>query len=104
MEIPAPRRRVGRPLAKVEVPFDRAHPIGDAAAFGALVRAERVARGLPQSELAARLGVSRGLLAGLERGDRGVRLDLALQVLIDLGVTLLALPSSVAARAGGDSP
>jgi ribosome-binding protein aMBF1 (putative translation factor) len=104
MEISERRRRAGRPLAKVEIPKDRTLSIGDAAAFGALVRAERVARGLPQGELAARLGVSRGLLAGLERGDRGVRLDLALKVLTDLGVTLVAVPSGLSARSPGPDP
>lgn len=91
-----PPNRRGRPLAKAEVSTKAPMVLPDAATLGALVRAERVARGLPQTEMAARLGVSRGLMAGLERGDRGVRLDLALRVLADLGIELVAVPSGAA--------
>ena len=85
--------RGGRPLATAKVSTQAPLRVQQAANLGALVRAERVGRGLNQAEMAARLGVSRGLLAGLERGDRGVRLDLVLQVLADLGIELVAFPS-----------
>ena len=87
------QNRGGRPLARAEVSTQAPLRVQQAASLGALVRAERVGRGLNQAEMAARLGVSRGLLAGLERGDRGVRLDLVLQVLADLGIELVAIPS-----------
>jgi transcriptional regulator with XRE-family HTH domain len=94
--IQAPRG--GRPLASAEVSITEPGEVSTAGSFGAMVRAARISRALPQEEMAARLGVSRGLLAGLERGDRGVRLDLALKIFEDLGFKLVALPPGYSAR------
>jgi len=92
----APERRTGgRPLAQSRTNLTGPIVIADPASMGDLVRAARVFRKLSQSEMADMLGVSRGLLSGLERGERGVRIDLALKILNDLGFTLIALPPEI---------
>lgn len=98
------RPRGGRPLARAETDRSRPQLLADAAALGTIVRAERVARGLSQGEMAARLGVSRGLISALEGGGRGVRMDIALRILADLGVRLLAIPEGLAEGAAIAGP
>jgi transcriptional regulator with XRE-family HTH domain len=56
--------------------------------MAALIRAERVKRGLSLGKLAAQAGVSTATLSKLERGQRSVTLDLADEVLAALGLRL----------------
>lgn len=104
MPSPTPRARGGRPLAASEVVRGRPHAVTDMAALGALVRAERVARSLSQEEMAARLGVSRAFLSALERGGRGVRMDIVFRILADLGVRLLAISGGSVEGGADPSP
>jgi len=53
---------------------DNDHDSGRAA-FGARVRALRLARGLSQEQLAERAGLHRTYVSSLERGQRNVGLD-----------------------------
>jgi transcriptional regulator with XRE-family HTH domain len=73
--------------------------------LGEVLRWTRGVRQLPQDEAAASLGVSPELLRGLERGDRGVRLQTALEVLARMGYDVVLVPrdSSLALREA-DSP
>lgn len=58
--------------------------------IGLIVRAQRKGRGLSQEDLATRLGVSRLWVNEFEGGKPTARLDLALRVLAELGITLTA--------------
>jgi transcriptional regulator with XRE-family HTH domain len=58
--------------------------------IGALVRDHRRARKVRQADLAARLQVSPKWLSQLENGKPTIQLGLALRVLRDLGITLVA--------------
>lgn len=60
--------------------------------IGALVRDYRRARKLRQADLAARLQVSPKFLSQLENGKPTIQIGLALRVLRDLGIGLLAEP------------
>lgn len=64
----------------------------DATEVGEVLRWTRGVRQLPQAEAAASLGVSPELLRGLERGDRGVRLQTALDVLARMGYDVVLVP------------
>jgi transcriptional regulator with XRE-family HTH domain len=64
---------------------------------GALLRIERVSRGLSQADMAARLGISRQTLVGLEAGAEGSAAGTLLRILTDLGIVLIALPAQAAA-------
>lgn len=68
------------------------------AEVGALLRAERAARGLSQASMAARLGVSRQQLVALEGGAEGIAAGTLLRILADLGIVVLALPAPAAAN------
>jgi transcriptional regulator with XRE-family HTH domain len=78
----------------------------DAAEVGAVLKWTRGVRQLPQAEAAASLGVSPELLRGLERGDRGVRLQTALEVLARMGYDVVLVPrdSSLALREATTPP
>lgn len=54
--------------------------------LGALIRAERGARGVGQAELARRVGISASALSQLERGVRGVSADTITRIWEALGV------------------
>lgn len=56
--------------------------------IGGLIRAQRLALGLDQRSLAARVGVSRLWIGEIERGKPGASLGLVLRTLAELGVTL----------------
>ena len=62
------------------------------AELGQILRWMRGMRGVPQTEAAASLGVSPELLRGLEKGDRGVHLGTAMEVLARLGLDLVVVP------------
>lgn len=64
----------------------------DAMELGQVLRWMRGTKGVRQLEAAASLGVSPELLRGLERGDRGVHLGTALDVLARLGLDLVIVP------------
>lgn len=90
-------RAVPRPH-RPDLPAPRPETIGrgvrvfDAAEVGQVLRWTRGVRQLPQAEAAASLGVSPELLRGLERGDRGVRLQTALEVLARMGYDVVLVP------------
>lgn len=56
--------------------------------LGKAISNRRKLTGLTQSDLAAVLGVTRQLVGELERGKPGIRLQVALQACIILGLTL----------------
>jgi ribosome-binding protein aMBF1 (putative translation factor) len=94
-----PRRRPGRPLPITDpdapATVHRLTTMGD---IGVLLRSERAARGLSQADMAARLGVSRQTLVGLEAGGtEGTAAGTLLRILTDLGVVLIARPARAAA-------
>jgi DNA-binding XRE family transcriptional regulator len=92
------RRRLGRPLPVPDATvLSQAHRLTNTAETGALLRAERAARGLSQAEMAARLGISRQTLVGLEAGAEGTAAGTLLRILADLGIVLIAFPAEAAA-------
>lgn len=56
--------------------------------LGQAISMRRKLTGLTQSDLAAILGVTRQLIGELERGKPGIRLQVALQACITLGLHL----------------
>jgi DNA-binding XRE family transcriptional regulator len=93
-----PARRLGRPLPAPDTAVLRqAHRLTNTTETGALLRAERAARGLSQAEMAARLGISRQTLVGLEAGAEGTAAGTLLRILADLGIVLMAFPAEAAA-------
>lgn len=60
--------------------------------LGEVVRWVRGERGVPQEHAAARSGVSRDLLRGLERASRSVNLTQGLDVLSSFGVDVALVP------------
>lgn len=56
--------------------------------LGMAISIRRKQTGLTQSDLAATLGVTRQLIGELERGKPGIRLQVALQACIILGLNL----------------
>jgi transcriptional regulator with XRE-family HTH domain len=68
--------------------------------FGARVRAERERLGISQEELAARAGLHRTYLGGVERGERNVGLLNVLRITRALGIPASALLRGVG---GADS-
>jgi HTH-type transcriptional regulator/antitoxin HipB len=56
--------------------------------LGAVVRDRRKQLGLDQAELAARIGVSRQWVVGIEHGRSRAELGLVLRTLDDLGISL----------------
>lgn len=58
--------------------------------IGNLIKAQRLAMRMSQSELAKRVGVSRLWVVQTERGNPGASLDLILRTMTALGVTLTA--------------
>ena len=60
-------------------------------AFGQAVRALRLKKGLSQEELAARAGLDRTYISGLERGVRNPALTTQEKVAKALGTTLRSL-------------
>ena len=56
--------------------------------LGQAISIRRKLTGLTQSDLAATLGVTRQLIGELERGKPGIRLQVALQACITLGLIL----------------
>ena len=59
---------------------------------GDVVRAARAWALGRQEDATRRLGVSRSMLGGLERGEGGSQLDLTLRVLTDLGLDVVLVP------------
>ncbi len=72
---------------------------------GDVVRVARARTLGKQADAAQRLGVSRTMLGGLERGEGGSQLNLTLSVLADLGFDLVLVPRdpSRAVRGSGDA-
>jgi HTH-type transcriptional regulator/antitoxin HipB len=92
------KRGTGRPLPRPDPALlQRAHRLTSMAEAGALLRAERAARGLSQAAMAAQLGITRQHLVALEAGAEGVAAGTVLRIFVDLGVVLLALPKQAAA-------
>ena len=63
--------------------------------LGRAISSQRKLTGLTQSDLAATLGVTRQLIGELERGKPGIRLQVALQACIILGLTLRVDPGMI---------
>lgn len=63
--------------------------------FGARVRKVREARGLSQEELAARAGIHRTYIGGVERGERNVGLKNVLRIARALDLPASALLEGV---------
>jgi hypothetical protein len=60
--------------------------------IGDVVRVARAQQLGRQVDATERLGVSRSMLGGLERGEGGSQLDLTLRVLTDLGFDVVLVP------------
>ena len=56
--------------------------------MGEMIRASRIERGINATDLAARAGVSRGLLARVEGGDMGVAIGAVFEIAAVLGIPL----------------
>ena len=83
-------------VPKIQSPVRRASSFEPtaAAAFGAVIRAERVRRSIPQDQFALRANIDRSYYGKLERGERQPSLALILRISKGLGIpaaTLLAL-------------
>lgn len=63
--------------------------IRTAADFGALVRENRIARGMTQGDLAERCGTGRQFVVELEGGKATVQLEKALTVAVEVGLDLV---------------
>jgi transcriptional regulator with XRE-family HTH domain len=91
----------------VPLAFPASPEAGTLTEFGAFVRAQRTQAGLRIDDAAALCGVSVELLSDLEAGKRPVGLDKILQVMRQLGLSLLVVPCtelpSVLHRIGGQS-
>ncbi len=72
--------------------------------MGRVVRWWRTRHRRPLGDAAGMLGVTRRLLAELERGERGVRLDKALDLLAGMGFDVVLVPRdpSLSLQATGD--
>lgn len=92
------KRSPGRPLPALDPDaLSRAYRLTTMAEVGALLLVERASRGLSQADMAARLGISRQTLVGLEAGAEGTAAGPLLRILTDLGIVLIALPAKAAA-------
>lgn len=58
--------------------------------FGGMIRAARLERGMPQQELAERLGISRQTVSALEKGDAKVSIGTVFEAAAIVGIPLLA--------------
>ena len=70
---------------------------------GDVVRVARARTLGTQVDATRRLGVSRSMLGGLERGEGGSQLDLTLRVLTDLGFDVVLVPRDPSRSARGDA-
>jgi XRE family transcriptional regulator, regulator of sulfur utilization len=66
-----------------------------AAAFGAIVRAERLKREIAQDEFALLANIDRSYFGKLERGERQPSLALILRISAGLGISAAALLTKV---------
>lgn len=71
--------------------------------LGLVVRAERRAQEMTQAELAARAGVTREWIVGLEKGNRGAEVGRVLQVLGALRLAVYVPAGSAAPRPNAKS-
>jgi hypothetical protein len=69
---------------------------------GDVVRVARERNLGRQVDATQRLGVSRSMLGGLERGEGGSQLDLTLRVLTDLGLDVVLVPRDPSQSVRGD--
>ena len=65
--------------------------VTDSEGLGRVIREARRSRGLQQSDLSDRLGVSRMTVSRMERGD-AVSVDTVLRALAECGIALAAVP------------
>lgn len=65
--------------------------------FGMLVKTNRINQVMTVSELAERVGVSRGLIQRLERGEPGTAIGVAFEAAAVVGVQLFDAPSATLA-------
>lgn len=70
---------------------------------GSRVRTLRLAKGMSQEDLAARAGLHRTYVGGVERGERNVSLINLARIATALEVTLSALVTVVASRGSDDA-
>jgi HTH-type transcriptional regulator/antitoxin HipB len=74
-----------------------ATPVLTAAALGRILQSARKARGLSQTQLAARVGVSQARLSALEREPGTLSVDQLLAVCASLGLQLAIAPRDASA-------
>ena len=72
--------------------------ISDASSLGSAVRSRRTHKGVRIDDAARECGVSVQLLSDMEGGKRNVRLDNAIRVAAQFGLSLLVVPSEKAAQ------
>lgn len=57
--------------------------------LGSMIRSERIRTGMPQHELAERIGVSKGTIVRLEKGHPGLEIGTVFEAAAVLGIPLL---------------
>ena len=91
-----PRRVSKTPVPLLALPradtSSRGARVVTADELGQVLRWMRGMRGATQLDDASSLGVSPELLRGLEKGDRGVRLGTAMEVLARVGIDVVLVP------------
>ncbi len=96
----AKKAAVGKPRKTTVAEFLDLSPTEEAmvelrVSLAEAVRAQRVARGLTQAQLAKDVGTSQAQIARLENGSPKVSLDQAMRVLLELS------PKGIALKVGG---
>ena len=77
-------------------------PVLTAASLGRILQSARKSRGLNQTEVAARLGLSQARLSALERAPGSISVDQLLAMCSSLGLELSIAPKEQEPAAGAE--
>ena len=91
-------------MARRVVPQEgsRVRQVVDPVGLGAVVKAERLRRGVSQEEFGAVVGLTRQMVRLIEAGEPGIAVGTVLRVVADVGIRLVAIP--IAPDGINDSP
>ncbi len=78
------------------------HPVLTAASLGRILQSVRKSRGLNQTQLSARVGVSQARLSALERQPGSISVDQLLAMCSSLGLELSISPKDTNAAPASD--